>query len=90
MIRPGVVWFGELLPEQELLAAEICAREADLLIAVGTSGLVYPVAGLPWLTRECGGRVAIVNPQPSALDDCADWIIRGTAADVLPRLFDPS
>ncbi|HET8746809.1 MAG TPA: NAD-dependent deacylase [Ramlibacter sp.] len=82
--RPAVVWFGELLPEQALAAAEQAAAACDLMLVVGTSGVVYPAAGLARATR---GRVVIVNPQASDLDDAADAVLRGTAASLLPLLL---
>ena len=83
--RPAVVWFGELLPAEALAAAEEAAAASDLMLVVGTSGLVYPAAGLARATR---GRVVIVNPEPSALDDLADVVLAGTSAMLLPRLLE--
>ncbi|MGV3493283.1 MAG: SIR2 family NAD-dependent protein deacylase [Ramlibacter sp.] len=83
--RPAVVWFGELLPLDVLDAAQEAAAACDLMLVVGTSGLVYPAAGLARATR---GRVVIVNPHESDLDDAADAVLRGTAAAVLPQLLD--
>ena len=83
--RPAVVWFGEMLPEAELAAAEDAARACDLMLVVGTSGVVYPAAGL---ARATGGRVVVINPEPSALDDAADAVLRGTAALLLPELLE--
>ena len=83
--RPAVVWFGEMLPAAALAAAEEAAAACDLMLVVGTSGLVYPAAGLARTTR---GRVVVVNPQPSALDDAADAVLAGTSAVLLPRLLE--
>jgi NAD-dependent deacetylase len=83
--RPAVVWFGEMLPAAALAAAEEAAAACDLMLVVGTSGLVYPAAGLARGTR---GRVVVVNPQPSALDDAADAVLAGTSAVLLPRLLE--
>ena len=82
--RPAVVWFGEMLPQAELAAAEEAAATCDLMLVVGTSGVVYPAAGLARATR---GRVVIVNPHPSDLDDAADAVLRETAAGALPELL---
>ena len=84
--RPGVVWFGEALPVQVLEQAEQAVRECDLMLVVGTSGVVYPAAGL---ARQAGGPVVIVNPQPSELDDVARAIVRSTAAHCLPVALEP-
>lgn len=83
--RPAVVWFGELLPAGALQAAEAAAEACDLMLVVGTSGQVYPAAGLARMAR---GHVAVINPQPSELDDAADAVLRGTAATLLPQLFE--
>ncbi|HEY0825480.1 MAG TPA: NAD-dependent protein deacylase [Ramlibacter sp.] len=83
--RPAVVWFGEMLPVAELEAAEQAAAGCDLMLVVGTSGLVYPAAGLARATR---GRVVIVNPEPTELDDAADAVLAGTAAGLLPTLLE--
>ena len=82
--RPAVVWFGEMLPVAELRAAEEAAAGCDLMLVVGTSGVVYPAAGL---ARATAGRVVIVNPVPTELDDAADAVLAGTAARLLPALL---
>ena len=84
MRRPAVVWFGEPLPLAALGAAQEAARTCDLMLVAGTSGAVYPAAGL---ARATPGQVVIVNPHPSELDDAAARVLRGTSADLLPRLF---
>lgn len=87
LVRPGVVWFGEALPADALEAAERAARAAELMLVVGTSGAVWPAAGLASQARRAGARVAILNPQPSEIDAEAHALLRGTAAQLLPRLF---
>lgn len=86
-LRPGVVWFGEMLDPAQLEAAEDAAVNCNVMLVVGTSGLVYPAAGLPAVARRAGATVVIVNPAPSEIDDCAHLIIRGTAGESLPRLL---
>ena len=88
LLRPGVVWFGEMLPEDAIDAAERAARECDVLLVVGTSGAVWPAAGLARVARRAGAKVVIVNPQASEIDGEAHWLLRGTAAEVLPRVLD--
>jgi len=87
LVRPGVVWFGEMLPADALEAAERAARACDVLLVVGTSGAVWPAAGLAATARRAGAFVAIVNPQPSEIDDAAHVVVRGTAALALPQLL---
>jgi NAD-dependent deacetylase len=85
MRRPAVVWFGEGLPLQTLVDAESAAQECDLMMVVGTSGVVYPAASLPRIAR---GKVVIINPEPTDLDDAADAVLRGKAAQLLPQLLE--
>jgi NAD-dependent deacetylase len=84
LLRPDVVWFGEALPLRTLAAAEAAARECDLMLVIGTSGVVYPAAGL---ARMAAGKVVLINPEPTELDDTADTVLRGKAAQVLPQLM---
>lgn len=86
-LRPGVVWFGEMLEPADLEASERAAVACDLMLVVGTSGLVYPAAGLPAAARRAGARVIIVNPHPTELDGPADSVLRGPAAELLPVLL---
>ena len=88
MIRPGVVWFGEQLPAGALERAATACRNADVVLVVGTSGMVYPAAGLPAVARDAGVRVVEINPHPTPLsaDATATW--RATAATALPALVD--
>ena len=88
LLRPDVVWFGELLPPAALAAAERAARGCALMLVVGTSGVVWPAAGLAVAAREAGATVVVVNPQPTELDDVAHERLTGTAAAVLPALLD--
>ncbi len=87
LVRPGVVWFGEMLPPGAIEAAERAARAAEVMLVVGTSGAVWPAAGLAATARHGGARVAIVNPHESEIDGEAHVVLRGTAAQLLPRLF---
>jgi NAD-dependent deacetylase len=86
-VRPGVVWFGEMLPVAALSAAELLAQSCDVMLVVGTSGAVYPAAGLAARARRAGAQVLIVNPEPSEIDDEAHVLLRGTAARLLPVLL---
>lgn len=81
--KPGVVMFGELLPEGALTRAERLAEQAELLLVVGSTLEVWPVAGLPELTLRRGGALAIVNRGPTALDHRADLRLEGGAGETL-------
>jgi NAD-dependent deacetylase len=83
-LRPDVVWFGEALPEAALGAAFAAAREAEVVLVVGTSSLVYPAAALPQLARSAGAFVIELNPEPTPLTPLADLSLRGKAAELLP------
>jgi NAD-dependent deacetylase len=87
LVRPGVVWFGEMLPVGAIEAAERAARTSEVMLVVGTSGAVWPAAGLAAKARRSGAFVAIVNPHTSEIDDEAHVLLQGTAAQLLPRLF---
>ena len=86
MERPGVVWFGETLPEDGLHAASHAAARADVMVVVGTSAVVYPAAGLVQVAASAGAAVIEVNPEASALAHLADVELRGPAGELLPRL----
>lgn len=87
LIRPGVVWFGEMLPDGAMERAVEAVTSCDVLISVGTSGVVYPVAGLPGLARQSGAYTIEVNIEPSALQDVMDDSLIGPSGVVLPELF---
>jgi NAD-dependent deacetylase len=88
LARPDVVWFGEPLPTGALAAAEQAADACAVMLVVGTSGAVWPAAGLAGRARRGGAWVAVINPQASELDDDVHAVLRGTAATVLPALLD--
>jgi NAD-dependent deacetylase len=83
VLKPGVVMFGELLPVDAYERAEELARRARLLLAVGSTLEVHPVAGLPLVTARAGGALAIVNRGPTALDGRADLRLEGSAGALL-------
>lgn len=87
-LRPAVVWFGECLPQATLDAAEQAAQACELMLVVGTSGEVYPAAGLAFTAHAAGARVVVLNPEPSALDGVAHAVLRGPAGALLPALLD--
>ena len=87
LARPGVVWFGEMMPPAAMWAAETAADRCATMLVVGTSGSVWPAAGLAVRARSGGAMVLIVNPQPSEIDDAAHLVLRGTAATLLPALL---
>jgi NAD-dependent deacetylase len=86
ILKPGVVMFGELLPEREIDRAFELAREARLLLVVGSSLEVHPVAGVPDATLSAGGEVAIVNRGPTRYDRQASVKIDAGAGETLVAL----
>ena len=83
ILKPDVVFFGELLPEEAIDRAFALARQAALLLVVGSALEVHPVAGLPLETLAAGGDVAIVNRGPTALDGRATLKVEGSAGEAL-------
>jgi NAD-dependent deacetylase len=88
VVKPDVVFFGELLPERAMSRAYALARSARLLLAVGSTLEVWPVAELPAETRRRGGALALVNRGPTAYDREADLRIEGSAGEVLPAVVE--
>jgi NAD-dependent deacetylase len=86
-VKPDVVLFGEMLPEQAMLDAHALCERADLLLCVGTSLEVYPVAGLPSVTRGAGGAVAIVTKGPTPYDAEAEVRLDGDVVEELEALL---
>jgi NAD-dependent deacetylase len=87
IMKPGVVMFGELLPEAEMARAAELARAAGLLLVVGSTLEVYPVAALPEETLMAGGTLAIVNRGPTPYDGRAELKIDDGAGETLGRLI---
>lgn len=96
LLRPGVVWFGEMLPERTIRSIDdwiSSAPQIDLIMVIGTSARVYPAAGYVQRARAKGARVAVVNtdsndaPQGGLMS--GDWFFCGDAAEVVPRMLDP-
>ena len=88
VLKPDVVFFEELLPEEAIDHAFDLAREARLLLVVGSSLEVYPVAGLPQETLDAGGKVAVVNRGRTWVDAHAALAVDGAAGDELAAVVD--
>lgn len=88
-IRPNVVWFGEALPEHELSFAYKVAGKCDVMIIVGTSGMVQPAASLPFLAKSIAkAKIIEVNPNESAITEIADVFLKGKSGEMLPLLLE--
>lgn len=88
LLRPDVVWFGEMLPAEVFEQADRAARDCDLFLSIGTSGAVYPAAGLPLIARENGAYVVEINPKPTEISRYMSSLLCGPSAVVLPRLME--
>ncbi|MEM7606874.1 MAG: NAD-dependent deacylase [Myxococcota bacterium] len=84
-LKPGVVLFGEALPAS-FAEADAWARRSELLIAMGTSLGVYPVAGLVAVAKRSGARIAILNRDPTPFDAEADWVLHGELRELVGAL----
>jgi NAD-dependent deacetylase len=82
-LKPDVVLFGELLPEQALSEAQSLAMDADLMLCVGSSLEVYPVAGLPAITHGAGGRLVLITQGPTPYDGDAEVKLDGDVVEEL-------
>jgi NAD-dependent deacetylase len=85
-LRPSVVWFGESLDPDVIDAATAAVHAADLMLVVGTSAVVYPVAGLPQIARRRKARIVEINVDETPLSADADAVLRGPAGEVMPSL----
>ncbi len=85
-IRPGVVWFGEMLPQEPWERAYEALERCDLALVVGTSGLIQPAASLPFVALGAGVAVVEVNPVETELSGAVTHALRGSAGAVLPAL----
>jgi NAD-dependent deacetylase len=85
-IRPAVVWFHEALPQEAFSRASQLMKEADVVLVVGTSGLVQPAASLPLVAKQHGAFLVEVNPERTPIGELADIFLCGAAGDVLPPL----
>ena len=87
LVRPDVVWFGEMLPANSFQIAEKHARKCDLFISVGTSGIVYPAAGLPGLAKSSGAFLVEINTEVTDLSFLMDVTFQGKSGEILPKLM---
>jgi len=88
LVRPDVVWFGEMLPEEEWDASVRAAEGADLFMSIGTSAVVYPAASLPLVAKRSGAYLLEINPEPTPLTAQADEFLQGASGVLLPLLAD--
>ena len=87
MIRPDIVWFGEMLPPDQWEIAENASANADVMYVIGTSAVVYPAAQLPMMAKRNGGRIIEVNKEQTPVSEFADASFQGFASEVLSELL---
>jgi NAD-dependent deacetylase len=87
-VRPDVVWFGEMLPAEALARAADVLHQTDLMLVVGTSGLVSPAADMPAVARRAGATIVEINPDETPISAIAHHCLRGPSGEVLPRLVE--
>ena len=87
ILKSATIMFGQSLVTADLMRAEIAAVEADVLLAVGTSLTVYPIAGMVQVALEAGRSVVIVNAQTTPFDAQATVVVQGSASEVLPAIL---
>jgi NAD-dependent protein deacetylase/lipoamidase len=87
MERPGVVWFGEGLPERVWERAHRASAAAEVFLVIGTSAVVYPAAGLAELAKSAGASVVEINVAETAASSRVDYSLRGPATELLPQIL---
>jgi len=87
MARPGVVWFGEPMPEGMMKEAEHAVSSAQVFLVIGTSAVVYPAAGLIPYAKQSGAKVIEINTEPTPATAIVDCALQGPASEILPALL---
>jgi len=87
LARPGVVWFGEPLPEGMMNEAEHAVAAAEVFVVIGTSAVVYPAAGLVPFAKAAGAKVIEINTETTAFSATVDCCLQGPAGEILPELL---
>lgn len=88
VLRPAVVFFGEMLDPQTIDQSYRQAEKSDFFLAVGSSLIVYPAADIPLRAKQTGAKLAIINKDSTPLDSVADYVINDSAGSVLPTIVD--
>ena len=87
LLRPHIVWFGESLFPSDLARCASALQSCDVLLVIGTSGVVYPAAGFATVAKEAGAFVAEINLEPTPHSELVDLSLQGRAKDILPLLL---
>jgi NAD-dependent deacetylase len=86
ILKSATISFGQGLVAEDLRRSEVAANECDLMLAVGSTLGVYPIAAVVPIAKESGARVVILNAEPTEMDSLADAVLRGGIADILPEI----
>ncbi len=87
-LKPRIVFFGESLPKKVLSDAIEEAKRSDVFIVVGSSLQVYPAASIPFIAKDHGAKLVIINVDPTDKDWLFDFVIYGRAGEILPKIVD--
>jgi NAD-dependent deacetylase len=86
ILKSATISFGQGLVADDLARAEQAAQACDLLLAIGSTLAVFPIAGVVPVAHECGARLIILNAEPTQMDALADVLLRGSISEILPRI----
>ena len=86
MLKSATISFGQNLVAEDLARAEAVSQQCDLILAIGTSLQVYPIAAVVPLAHRSGARVVIVNGEPTPFDHLADVVVNGSISHALPAI----
>lgn len=87
ILKSATISFGQALVQEDLERAMHAAHDCDLLLAVGSTLAVYPIAGVVPIAKRAGARLIILNAEPTEMDALADAVLRGSISELLPRLL---
>jgi len=90
ILKSATISFGQGLVAEDLERAERAANACDLIIAIGTTLSVYPIAGVVPVAKRTGARVVILNAEPTAMDELGDAVLQGGISEILPRMVAPA
>ncbi len=87
LIRPDVVWFGEMLPQEIFAEAESISRKSDMFFVIGTSAVVYPAAYIPLNAKSGGAYLVEINVDETDISETVNYSIKGKAGEILPEIL---
>jgi NAD-dependent deacetylase len=89
VLKPDVVFFGEGIPMLEMIRANEEANRCNIMFIIGTSGVVYPAAEIPYMVKSRGATIVEINISPTPFtSSISDYFFEGTASQILPRILE--